>query len=353
MHYMPKAEKPAHSKGGEEKLNGVLKDLWKKFGDGAVRELGDDKRMDITAIPSGSFSIDYVFGCGGLPRGRIIEIYGAESSGKSTLAMYLVGQAQKQGHRAFWLDAECSFSKKYAANIGVDTEKLLIAQPTSGEEGLTMLSSLVGSGEIGIAVVDSVASLVPERELSGEITDAEMAQQARMMSKALRMFTGAIAKSQTVVIFINQTREKVGVFYGKKDTTPGGKALKFYASVRLEVRRSESLYNEHKDVIGNVMSITATKNKVGMPFRHTEVDLYYEKGIDTVADIFEAAITKSVIKRSGNSYTFLDKLLGVGRAAAIEAIKKEDGLYKQIFEQLIAYDTDQKNNQDGEPGPAE
>ncbi len=329
------------------KIDDVLKGLNKEFGKGSIVKGKDFGMADIETIPTGSFSLDRVFGCGGLPRGRIIEVYGAESSGKSTLAMYLVGEAQRNGGKAFWLDAECSFSRKYATNVGVDVDELVLAQPVAGEHGLKMLRKIVEGEVVDVAVIDSVASLVPARELAGEITDAEMAQQARMMSKALRMLTTAIARSKTTVIFINQTREKVGVYFGSKNTTPGGKALKFYSSVRLEVRKGKNLMAGDKDVIGNWMHIKATKNKVGLPFRECDIELYYEKGIDIIGDLMSEAEKVGVISKSGNTFYFNDHKLGVGREKSKAAIET-DGLFEKIKDELNNKTNDTKNNKTNE-----
>jgi len=334
-------------------IDDTIKALNKEFGDNTISTFGDKEAYELEIISTNSYALDHVLGCNGLPRGRIIELYGAESSGKSTLAMFLAAQVQKNGGKVFWLDAECSFSRKYAENVGVDTTNLILAQPTTGEEGLKMVRKMVGTNEIDLVVVDSVASLVPARELAGELTDAEMAQQARMMSKGLRMLTGTISKTNTVVIFINQTREKVGVYFGKKDTTPGGKALKFYSSLRLQVRRGTSIKNSTDDVIGNVMHISATKNKVGLPFRSCELELYYERGLDLTWDAISWALKYNIVTKTGNTYiyTATDEKMGVGEKQTKDFTDKHPEVLTKIKEEINNYGKTDKKKDDSKKKP--
>jgi recombination protein RecA len=317
------------------RLKEVMARLNKEFGDNSIATLGGRNDITIEAIKTGSVSLDYVFGCGGLPRGRIIEVYGKESSGKSTLALYLVSQVQKQGGTAVWIDAECAFSTDYASKIGVDTSKLLISQPTTGEEGLTIVQKMVSTGEVDILVLDSVASLVPKRELEGNISKEDIALQARMMSKAMRILAGNISKTKTVVIFINQVRDKIGMYKGSPETTPGGRALKFFSSVRLSVKKGENFGKS--EVTGNEIIIKATKNKVGMPFRSAKLDLYYSLGIDQISDLFEFGARTGIISRAGATYSFNGKKLGsrVGKEGALEAIKADQKLQEELRDKII------------------
>lgn len=260
----------------------ALKFLNKKYGSNTVFQPNDNE-MGVQSVSTGSPALDSVFGCGGLPRGRIIEIYGLESGGKSTLALFIAAQIQKQGGKVAWIDAEYAYSPEYARKIGVKTDELLLSQPDNGEQALDVIDQLVSTAALDLIVLDSVAALVPEKELAGEFKDPEMAQMARMMAKGMRMLAGNIARTNTVVIFINQIRDKIGIYWGQKSTTTGGKALKFFASVRLEVRKGK-LFKEGEVVIGNEMIIKAVKNKVGMPFRSCKLDLYYEKGVDLTTE---------------------------------------------------------------------
>ncbi len=319
------------------KLEDALKELNKSYGEGTVASIKDRGGAKIEAIPTNCMTLDWIFGCGGLPRGRIIELYGKESSGKSTMAMFLVGQVQKQGGKAVWIDAEFSFSDKYAKNLGVDTDALILSLPEYGEQALEIARKTIATNEIDIVVIDSVAGLTPKKELEGDIEKQDIALQARMMSKALRVLGSSIAQTKTVMLMINQTRERIGVFWGNPETTPGGKALKFYASARIKVRPGKDpILNSSKTVVGNHLVIKATKNKVGMPFREGEIDLYFNKGIDLVSDLFDTAVRYEVISRAGASYSFGDKKLGVGRDTAKKMLEDEK-LAKQIKEQIKIY----------------
>lgn len=316
-----------------DSLKDTMKDLNKEFGAGSIVEM-DDKQIKIESIPTGCLALDEVFACGGMPRGRIIEIFGQESSGKSTLALFLVAEVQRQGGQAVWIDAEYAFSREHAENIGVDVDKLIMSQPSSGEEALKTVAKTVETGEVDIIVIDSVPALIPRKELEGEIGDAEMAQLARMMSKGMRMIMASIARNKTVVIFINQTREKIGVYFGNKISTPGGKALKFYSSVRIEVKKGKRIESKDGEVIGNWMNVCAVKNKVGLPFRKTEFELLFREGIDVVGAIFDLAVKEGIITKEGNTHSYADLKLGVGREVAKEKLKESGEALEAITAQL-------------------
>lgn len=295
----------------------ALQNIRKAHGADAILDMSGSmaKSLDVDFVSTNSFSLDRVLG-GGLPKGRIIEIFGAPSSGKSVLSMYLMAQIQQLGGKAVLVDSEFSFSPKFASKIGVDVSKMMLVQAASGEEALDIVAKLVEASAVDIIVVDSVASLVPKAELEGEITDQSMALQARMLSKALRMLTGAIAKSKTIVIFINQVREKVGVFYGPKTVTPGGTALKFYSSIRMEIKKGKNITDGKDDsdnVIGNWIGVNVVKNKVAPPFKQCEIELLYEKGIDSVSDVLDNAVKLGILSKQGNTVMFEDQKLGVGR----------------------------------------
>jgi recombination protein RecA len=320
-------------------IEAAMEEINKKYGgDGnkAIFETKDGEISDIETIPTGCISLDYVLACGGLPRGRIMEISGAESSGKSTLALFLVAAAQKSGGKALWLDVECAYSREYAKKVGVDVDKLILAQPTTGEEALDIVGKMVDTNEIDIIVLDSVAALVPAKELEGELIDENMALQARLMGKALRILTGSISKTKTVVIFINQERDKIGIYWGKKTTTPGGKALKFFSSIRLEVRKGENILDANKDVIGNWIKVCAIKNKVGLPFRKAELELYYSRGVDVIGDLLDRAVEKGIIVKSGYTYTLGGEKIGISRDKVKEYLSTMDKKeLKKIKDKLL------------------
>lgn len=308
-------------------LADTLKALNKQFGDNTVITGG---KINIETVSTGCYSLDKIFGTG-MPKGRIIEMYGPESSGKSTVALYLISQMQKIGGNALLIDTEFAYDRTYAAKIGVDTNKLLLSQPTTGEEAGKILIETLKTGDLSIIVVDSVAALAPEKEITGEIEDQQIALQARMLGKMLRMTVAAISNTKTFVVFVNQLRDRVGMFVGVGTTTPGGRALKFYSSVRLEVKAIKKI-KVKEEVVGNHLKITATKNKVGLPFRTAEIDLYFEKGIDVVGDIFDQAVIQNIIEKSGNTYTYEQVKLGVGRDQAKSFL--EDDKNKKSLESI-------------------
>ena len=316
-------------------VDNLLLSLQEKFGDGAIMKLGDVKKVNVAAIPSGSFSLDLALGVGGFPKGRIIEIYGPESSGKTTLALHAVAEAQKRGGRAAFIDAEHALDPDYAKKLGVRLNDLLISQPDSGEEALNILESLVRSGIIDIIVVDSVAALTPRAEIEGEMGASHMALQARLMSQALRKLTALSDKSNTLIIFINQLRQKVGIVFGNPETTTGGMALKFYASVRIDIRRSAQI-KKGDEVVGNRVTAKVVKNKVAPPFRVAEFDIMYGEGISYSGDVLTAGIKYGSIAKSGNTYSFEGEKLGVGVEQAKEKLKEDKKLMEDIKKKTMA-----------------
>lgn len=322
-------------KGEEESVPTIeeaLKKLRKQYGEGVILQ-AQDMPDDIEVISTGCFAIDRLLGCGGLPKGRIIEIFGEPSEGKSTLCLFLTAQVQKSGGTVAYIDAENAYDASYAKNIGVETSKLMVAQPESLEEAFDTVRALAETNKVDLIVVDSVAALVPRSELEGEdMLKETMALQARLLGKALRILTGPISRSRTIVIFVNQTRSKVGVVWGNPETTPGGKALKFFSSVRLKVSKGDKILGKKDEQIGNTVKITAVKNKVGFPFRKGSFDLYYGAGVDLVTDALDTAEELGVVKKEGNTYSFGETKIGVGREKAIEKLKSDTEIYEKIRE---------------------
>ena len=305
-----------------------------RFGDGAIMKFGEARKTDVDAVSTGCLSLDLALGIGGMPRGRIIEIFGPEASGKTTLAQHVVSEVQKQGGIAAFIDAEHALDPDYAARIGVNVKEMLISQPDTGEQALEILETLIRSNAVDVIVIDSVAALVPQKEIEGDMGDANMGLQARLMSQALRKITGIVSKSKTIVIFINQIRHKIGVFFGNPETTTGGNALKFYSSVRIEVRRAAQIKQGEK-IIGNRVKAKVVKNKVAAPFRTCEFDIMYNEGISISGDLLDIGSSYGVINKSGNSYAFEDIKLGVGREKARQTLQTDKKLMKEIRKKII------------------
>ncbi|WP_322904020.1 recombinase RecA [Paenibacillus campi] len=302
-------------------LDMALRQIEKQFGKGSVMKLGESTHMQVEVVPSGSIALDIALGTGGMPRGRIVEIYGPESSGKTTVALHAIAEVQKAGGQAAFIDAEHALDPQYAKNLGVNIDELLLSQPDTGEQGLEIAEALVRSGAVDIIVIDSVAALVPKAEIEGEMGDSHVGLQARLMSQALRKLSGAISKSKTITIFINQLREKVGVMFGNPETTPGGRALKFYSTVRLDVRRIEAIKNGN-DVVGNRTRVKVVKNKVAPPFRQAEIDIMYGEGISKEGSLIDIGTEKDIINKSGAWYSYEGERMGQGRENAKQYLKE-------------------------------
>jgi recombination protein RecA len=317
-----------------EAAQAAMEQIKSKFGDGAIMKFGEAKKSNVDAVPTGCLSLDIALGIGGVPRGRIIEIFGPEASGKTTLAQHIVAEVQKLGGIAAFIDAEHALDPDYAAKIGVNVKELLISQPDTGEQALEILETLVRSNAVDVVVVDSVAALVPQKEIEGDMGDAHMGLQARLMSQALRKLTGTVSKTKTVVIFINQIRHKIGVFFGNPETTTGGNALKFYSSVRVEVRRSAQIKQADK-IIGNRVKTKIVKNKVAAPFKTCEFDIMYNEGISIAGDLLDTGVAYEVVKKSGNSYSFGETKLGVGRENAKRFLRGDKKLLKEIRKAIL------------------
>lgn len=314
-------------------LDEAIKQIEKQYGKGSIMRLGDRADLSVDVIPTGSLTLDLALGIGGYPKGRIIEIYGPESSGKTTLALHAIAEVQKQGGRAAFIDAEHAIDPIYAKNLGVEINDLILSQPDSGEQGLEITESLVRSGAIDLIIVDSVAALVPQVELDGEMGDSQMGLQARLMSKALRKLSGCLNKSECTIIFINQLREKIGVMFGNPETTTGGRALKFYSSIRIEIRRSEALKNG-SEIIGNKTNIKVVKNKVAPPFKTAAVDIIYGVGISKDGEVLDLATELDIIEKSGAWYSYKGEKIGQGRENSKNYLKSHPELFDEII-QLI------------------
>lgn len=328
-------EKKTAVKDTDAALDDAISQIEKKFGKGSVMRLGDRTAVDIDVIPSGSLTLDKALGIGGYPKGRIIEIYGPESSGKTTLTLHAIAQAQKQGGKAAFIDAEHAIDPVYAKNLGVDIDELILSQPDSGEQALEIAEMLVRSGVIDLIVIDSVAALVPQVELDGEMGDAAVGLQARLMSKALRKLSGVMNKTNCTVIFINQLREKIGVMYGNPETTTGGRALKFYSSVRVEIRRSEQI-KQNGEIIGNKANIKVVKNKVAPPFKTTQVDIIYGKGISRDGEILDLAVEGDIVEKSGAWYAYNGEKIGQGRENAKNFLIEHPAIFEEVEEKVKA-----------------
>ena len=328
-------EKKSAVKDTDAALDDAISQIEKKFGKGSVMRLGDRTAVDVDVIPSGSLTLDKALGIGGYPKGRIIEIYGPESSGKTTLTLHAIAQAQKQGGKAAFIDAEHAIDPVYAKNLGVDIDELILSQPDSGEQALEIAEMLVRSGVIDLIVIDSVAALVPHVELDGEMGDAAVGLQARLMSKALRKLSGVMNKTNCTVIFINQLREKIGVMYGNPETTTGGRALKFYSSVRVEIRRSEQI-KQNGEIIGNKANIKVVKNKVAPPFKTTQVDIIYGKGISRDGEILDLAVEGDIVEKSGAWYAYNGEKIGQGRENAKNFLIEHPAIFEEVEEKVKA-----------------
>ena len=315
-------------------LETALAQIEKQFGKGAVMKLGTNVTMQVDSIPTGSLGLDIALGVGGMPRGRIIEIYGPESSGKTTLALHVLAEAQKKGGEVAFIDVEHALDPVYAQALGVDIDSLLVSQPDTGEQALEICEALVRSGAIDVVVVDSVAAMTTKAEIEGEMGDSFVGLQARLMSQALRKLTGAISKSNAVCIFINQLREKIGVMYGNPETTPGGRALKFYSSVRLDVRKKDPI-KEGGEIIGNLTRVKVVKNKVAPPFREAEFDIMYGEGISREGEIIDLAVKLDIIKKSGSWYSYEGNRIGQGRDKVKQYLKENPDVREQIAKQVM------------------
>ncbi len=319
----------------QKALDLALKQIEKQFGKGSIMRMGDAPVIAVEAIPTGSLALDAALGVGGVPRGRVVEIFGPESSGKTTLATHIIAEAQKLGGTCAFIDAEHAFDATYGAQLGVNIEELLIAQPDTGEQALNICEMLVRSGALDLIVIDSVAALVPRVEIEGDMGDSHVGLQARLMSQALRKLTGIISRTKTVVIFINQLREKIGVMWGSPETTPGGRALKFYTSVRLDIRRIGAV-KDGADVVGNRTRVKVVKNKVAPPFRQAEFDIIYGEGISSLGELVDLAVENDIINKSGSWYGYGDVKIGQGREAAKTWLRENQDLHDEIKQQVKA-----------------
>ena len=327
------AEKVEKTKSKDEALADAIKSIEKAYGKGSIMKLGERPNVDVDVIPTGSLSLDYALGIGGYPKGRIIEIYGPESSGKTTFALHAIAECQVRGGRAAFVDAEHAIDPVYAKNLGVNTDELILSQPDNGEQALEIVHMLASSNAIDIIVVDSVAALVPQAELDGEMGDAQVGLQARLMSKAMRKLAGVLNKSSCTIIFINQLREKVGVMYGNPETTTGGRALKFYASIRIEIRRGEVI-KEGSEIIGNSVNVKVVKNKVAPPFKTCKVDVIYGQGVSKYGEAVDLGILSGIVKKAGSWYEINGDRIGQGRETAIEFLKEHEDVYQLVLKSI-------------------
>lgn len=329
----------------KQALDMALKQIEKQFGKGSIMKLGEQEGQTVSTVSSGSLSLDVALGVGGYPRGRVVEIYGPESSGKTTVALHAIAEAQKQGGQAAFIDAEHALDPVYAKALGVNIDDLLLSQPDTGEQALEIAEALVRSGAVDIIVVDSVAALVPKAEIEGEMGDSHVGLQARLMSQALRKLSGAINKSKSTAIFINQIREKVGVMFGNPETTPGGRALKFYSSVRLEVRRAETL-KQGNEMVGNKTRIKVVKNKVAPPFKQAEVDIMYGEGISREGEILDIGSDLDIVQKSGAWFSYNGEKLGQGRENAKQFLKDNRDVYDEITTAIRSHYNFEKSGED-------
>ncbi|ADK69602.1 recombinase RecA [Mycoplasma mycoides subsp. mycoides] len=316
-----------------KELKEAIKEIEKMFGKGSIMVLGQSDNLNVETFSSGSLLLDNALGIGGYPKGRIIEIYGPESSGKTTLSLHAICEIQKLGGIAAFIDAEHSLDPKYCHNLGIDTNKLLVSQPDNGEQALDILEMLINSNSIDLIIVDSVAALVPKTELEGEMSDQSIGLQARMMSKALRKLNGLIAKSNTTVIFINQLREKIGVIFGNPETTTGGKALKFFSSIRLEVRKSENILS-NSEIIGNKIKIKIVKNKTAIPFKTATISLLYNKGIDKIGELVDLLVSYEIVEKSGVWYSYQNEKIGQGKTSVIQWLNADEKRTNELIQQV-------------------
>lgn len=326
-------ESKSSDKGKDKALDAAMQQIEKQFGKGSIMKFGDKAKVDVDVISTGALSLDIALGIGGVPKGRIVEIYGPESSGKTTLAMHIIAEAQAQGETAAFIDAEHAFDAEYARNIGIDLDNLLISQPDYGEQALEILETLIRSGTVGVVVIDSVAALTPRAEIEGEMGDSHMGLQARLMSQALRKVTAIASKTGTTVIFINQLRMKIGVMFGNPETTTGGNALKFYSSVRMDIRRKEKI-GKLDDVKGHVVRVKVVKNKMSPPFKEATFDIIYPNGIDKISSLIDAAIQFGVIEKAGAWFKKGDVQLGQGKDSVKELLKTDTKLRKEIYKEV-------------------
>ena len=317
----------------EKALDQAVKKIEKQFGNGAIMKLGESKSLDVDSIPTGALPLDIALGVGGIPRGRITELYGNESSGKTTLGLHIIAEAQKQDGIAAFIDAEHALDPRYAENLGVNIDDLLISQPDNGEEALEIAEALVRSNAIDVIILDSVAALVPQAELEGEMGDSHVGLQARLMSQALRKLSGAVSKSKTAIVFINQIREKIGVMFGNPETTPGGRALKFYSSVRIEIRRSQTI-KEDSEIIGSHARVKVVKNKVAAPFREAEFDIMYGEGISQEGCVLDMGVDLDIIERAGSWYSYGDVRLGQGRENSKQFLEENPEIMSEIEQKI-------------------